>query len=682
MTGNTSAEIDAWVSERLTFFRRADGSIFEHNSSDERWLRVTDYRTSDGGVASIRADITQLKLAQEEIARKEAQLRIALDNMPGGMFMVDEDLVIRVYNQQYKEMYDLPDTAVREGISLAEAVRVRAERGDYGPGDPEELIEQRMQGYFGGKTMRHEERLPNGRVIELLRTPAEGGGFVGIATEISERKRAAAALVESREHLQALADNLPDFICLKDTEGRFLFINKRYEELVGVTQDDVIGKTLFDIYPDEEAAEFDARDREAMDSGKGVLRLEGEHTYADGISRTVVTTRFPVISSKGELFGLGNITHDITERKQAERELAQAYDEMQAVLENVDYGIVFMDSELRARVINRAFVDLWNMDRDITQERPTMADLMRINRHTGLYPVSDDEFDAFVESRVADVRAGAIAPTEMRRADGKVLRYQCIALPDGGRMITYFDITELREAEDEARESESRARAAEVQVREIIENMTEGLVCYDTDQRLVLCNSAYRGIYGYSEEDTAPGTRFEDLVRLDIERSVIANDYSYEKAWFEFREQPEGTRVIELADGRWYQVRERTTANGVVSIQSDITQRKRAEQQIADAHGLITSSIEYASRIQRAALPSDEQLSEALGEHFVIWQPRDVVGGDIYWVRRIEGGHVVAVADCTGHGVPGAFLTMIATGALRQAIIEHPDGDPAAGSVA
>ena len=116
---------------------------------------------------------------------------------------------------------------------------------------------------------------------------------------------------------------------------------------------------------------------------------------------------------------------------------------------------------------------------------------------------------------------------------------------------------------------------------------------------------------------------------------------------------------------------------GLGNINQDITERKRAEQELAEAHELITSSINYASNIQRSALPPDQLMSEALGEHFVVWEPRDVVGGDIYWMRRIEGGHIVVMADCTGHGVPGAFLTMIATGALRQAIIEHPDGDPA-----
>ncbi|MCW9035405.1 MAG: SpoIIE family protein phosphatase [Rhodospirillales bacterium] len=64
-------------------------------------------------------------------------------------------------------------------------------------------------------------------------------------------------------------------------------------------------------------------------------------------------------------------------------------------------------------------------------------------------------------------------------------------------------------------------------------------------------------------------------------------------------------------------------------------------------------------------------------DHFVIWQPRDVVGGDLYWYRRVEGGFIISVCDCTGHGVPGAFLTMIASGALDRALREHPKGDPA-----
>lgn len=85
----------------------------------------------------------------------------------------------------------------------------------------------------------------------------------------------------------------------------------------------------------------------------------------------------------------------------------------------------------------------------------------------------------------------------------------------------------------------------------------------------------------------------------------------------------------------------------------------------------ITDSISYAKRIQTATLPSDEYLRETLGEHFVLFKPRDVVSGDFYWCHK-EGDKVVfAVADCTGHGVPGAFMSMISNSLLNQVVVEN-----------
>ncbi|MCB2101301.1 MAG: transporter substrate-binding domain-containing protein [Rhodobacterales bacterium] len=110
----------------------------------------------------------------------------------------------------------------------------------------------------------------------------------------------------------------------------------------------------------------------------------------------------------------------------------------------------------------------------------------------------------------------------------------------------------------------------------------------------------------------------------------------------------------------------------------EITERIRAEQRLQDAYGVISDSIDYAARIQRSTLPSRKFLDEDFGDHFILWKPRDVVGGDLYWYRRVDGGFLVAVGDCTGHGVPGAILTMIATGALDRALREHPGGEPGA----
>ena len=98
-------------------------------------------------------------------------------------------------------------------------------------------------------------------------------------------------------------------------------------------------------------------------------------------------------------------------------------------------------------------------------------------------------------------------------------------------------------------------------------------------------------------------------------------------------------------------------------------------QELKATHDLITESIQYASRIQRSILPDDSVLSAVTQDHFVIWEPRDVVGGDIYWHGAWGDGCLIILGDCTGHGVPGAFMTLISIGALERAMSEIQGGN-------
>lgn len=113
-------------------------------------------------------------------------------------------------------------------------------------------------------------------------------------------------------------------------------------------------------------------------------------------------------------------------------------------------------------------------------------------------------------------------------------------------------------------------------------------------------------------------------------------------------------------------------------VRDRTAQLERSNREMEAAHRQIRASIDYASLIQRATLP-DRQISRELGDgHFVLWRPRDVVGGDFY-VFRTEGDRcLIGVVDCAGHGVPGALMTMLARTAIDLAI-EHEDMDsPAA----
>ena len=123
----------------------------------------------------------------------------------------------------------------------------------------------------------------------------------------------------------------------------------------------------------------------------------------------------------------------------------------------------------------------------------------------------------------------------------------------------------------------------------------------------------------------------------------------------------------ELAD----KVRERTIEleqqRDIVISQKDHIERINTE---------ITDSIRYAKYIQSSILPKSDLLDSYLGEHFVLFRPKDIVSGDFYWTSKIDNITIIAAADCTGHGVPGAFMSMLGTALLNEIInkeyITHP----------
>ncbi len=97
----------------------------------------------------------------------------------------------------------------------------------------------------------------------------------------------------------------------------------------------------------------------------------------------------------------------------------------------------------------------------------------------------------------------------------------------------------------------------------------------------------------------------------------------------------------------------------------------------------ITDSINYAKRIQEAILPTDEEISQVFRDYFILFKPRDIVSGDFYWFSTAEsnvggnGAIYIAAADCTGHGVPGAFMSMIGTSLLNEIVNEKKISEPA-----
>lgn len=119
---------------------------------------------------------------------------------------------------------------------------------------------------------------------------------------------------------------------------------------------------------------------------------------------------------------------------------------------------------------------------------------------------------------------------------------------------------------------------------------------------------------------------------------------------------------------------ELNSQNEELEAQRDEIERQKIS--IETVHTEIKDSIIYAKRIQNAILPTNERIKELLPDSFVLYKPKDVVAGDFYWIEQIHDTVLFAAADCTGHGVPGAMVSVVCHNALNRAIREYKLTDP------
>ena len=155
-------------------------------------------------------------------------MRTALGNMSDGLYVLDRDLDFVLFNQRYLDIADLPDGTIEVGTPFEDVARTYAKRGDYGPGDVEDLVNQRLTVLADGQ--HHEADFVGGdgtRAINLRKAPLENGGAVVILTDVTERKKAAQELEEKEAQLRAALTNMSDGIYAVDSELKFVLYNER-----------------------------------------------------------------------------------------------------------------------------------------------------------------------------------------------------------------------------------------------------------------------------------------------------------------------------------------------------------------------------------------------------------------------------------------------------------------------
>jgi PAS domain S-box-containing protein len=311
---------EAWVAERMALHRESE-SAHEQALPGDRWLRVQERRTADGGSIGIRVDITELK-------RREDSFKLLFESNPVPMFVFDvETLRYVAVNDAALDFYGY----TRDQFLGLTAAELR-------PADARDGFAAMVRGFDNKRQAapsRHQAADCSIKEVEVYsRALTYGGRAARFAAVIdtTERRRAEAERDRSQAFLHQIIDTVPISITVKDAkERRWQLINHAAEKFLGLPREQVIGRTAEEILPKETADMIDQRDGELIASSPGEI-LVGQYETAtphNGM-RTISTRRMAIRDEDGTASFLVGTVEDITERKAIENQLHHAQ-KMEAV---------------------------------------------------------------------------------------------------------------------------------------------------------------------------------------------------------------------------------------------------------------------------------------------------------------------------------------------------------------
>lgn len=277
----------------------------------------------DGGFTGFRgtaADITERVLAEQELARQTEAIQAVFDNMDEGVSLIDSELRMAAWNQRFIDLLQFPPEMCYPGAPFESFIRFNAERGEYGDGDIDALVNARVE--LARKFLPHqfERTRDDGTIIEIRGTPVPGGGFVTIYADVTERRQSEEALRESEERY-ALAvagaqDGLWDWNPITD-EG---YMSPRVGELLGLDPDDppATPYTWRDAIHEDDIPAFHAALRDHLRGKTANYEVEYRVRNKQGEYIWILARGIGIRDEDGRVYRMSGSLSDITNRKAAE----------------------------------------------------------------------------------------------------------------------------------------------------------------------------------------------------------------------------------------------------------------------------------------------------------------------------------------------------------------------------
>jgi len=553
---------------------RDDGPFF-YVRLDSIRVDLTDQQEDIPGKTSVvrtaMTDITDLKHAEESIRQAEVKYRSIFENAVEGIFQTLPEGQFLSANPAMARMlgYDSPEELISSVTNIGEQIYMH-------PEDRSAIVNTlKEKGVVEGIELQHRRKdgslfwaLANVRTVKdkaenILR-------FEGTYEDITERKQADAELKESKALFEAVVENIPLMIFLKEsTDLRFVIFNRAGEELLGYDRSDLMGKNNLDLFPPEQAAHFMAKDREVLDGEADMLDIPEEPILTARKGQRLFHTRKVCIrGSDGTTKYLLGISEDITEHKQAEGELKQQADAMEASAD----GIAILNEDQNYVYVNEAHAKIYGYD--------SSEELIGKSWHV-LY--DEDELQRFDN----DIMPKFIRKRQWRgeatgkKKDGSAFSQEVslTGLDNGGLICVVRDITERKRAEESLKLSEQK-------YRNIFENVIEGIFQTTPEGHFFTVNPVLAHIFGYNSAEEMIGAI------TNIGRQLYANpdDRNEFLRILQERGTVTGFEVhLKRKDGNtfWASINARAvkdetgdTPYSVEGTIEDITSRKLAEEEL------------------------------------------------------------------------------------------------------
>jgi PAS domain S-box-containing protein len=343
-------------------------------SGDMRDMQVSISPLHDGddviGAVVVRQDITRLKgveqtkvktlITLEKEIEEHKQAEVALRESEERFLAVFETAEDSIFIKDRNLRYTLVNPSMERLFGLSASELLGRTDGELFGEEAGEHIREMDSRVLKGETIEEEHTKPVGgipRSFHVIKVPVRDGsgettGLCGIARDVTERKAMEEALQKSEEFNRTLIENIADRVFAKDTEGRYILLNKVSYDFWGIPYGTALGKTDWEIHDEVTAEAFLESDQVVFETGKPFLGEE--HVKGkDGQDLILSVTKAPLKDKAGKIIGLAGISRDITAIKRAEETLLNAREELERRVEERTAELMEANEQLKGEIEER-----------------------------------------------------------------------------------------------------------------------------------------------------------------------------------------------------------------------------------------------------------------------------------------------------------------------------------------